>query len=661
MKKTKSKKEVVVEDWIERDDDFVFRGGLRSGWDDDYESVSSYVLDGFIKPSNTEAEIREVFTLCKNRCSILAGETPIVFTLNPKESTAKTDGKKVTVGTDVLDTEKSFEEKAEIMVGLTTHEMGHILHSSFTHLKKVKNQFHASILNIIEDERIERLLCTDFPGYASNISSTKKYFFDEKYLVSDYIEEMPHTKGEFELVSAEIYDLMFKMIRYPKYVNTDIFKKHEETMKTIQKILTPYPMTSAKTFKASKAIYDILHKKMLELYDEKSSSPSKDSKSERREETPLDDSSTKEKSLEATSSKETSESDSEKSEESKSSSTEPSSEKEKSSDDTLADSFKEYAVDTMEAKIGEMMHDFNPDNFSSKEVSVSKSVKDIDFTEEFIYDSDQKATFRVGKSDPYNYAVMYDLVKQDSRRLSDNLFTRIFSEEQNLRGMRNGNLDESKIVEAAHGVHNVYFSKTPKQSKKINVVMLIDESGSMQHADSGEAPRYVHAGCAAIMLEKAFESFNVGHLFIYGFTGNSSWGVRKEFDYNQILIYKEPGRNIPYGLGSIRPRFENRDGQCIRAVAKRVRSFTNEPMIFFVISDGMPAAPDYKGTEDTRKAVLEISKKKFFPIQIGIGRGLSPEYQSKMFDDFIHYSNPKDMVHDLRKLVVRKSNKIFGI
>jgi hypothetical protein len=52
---------------------------------------------------------------------------------------------------------------------------------------------------------------------------------------------------------------------------------------------------------------------------------------------------------------------------------------------------------------------------------------------------------------------------------------------------------------------------------------------------------------------------------------------------------------------------------------------------------------------------------KFFPVQIGIGAGIKPEEQKMMFDDFVNYKDPKSMVDDLRKLIIRKSHKIFGI
>jgi cobalamin biosynthesis protein CobT len=620
-------KKTVMKDWLDRDDDYVYRGGHRSGWDDTYKSTSDYVLSGFVKPDNTEAELHEIYKLCKNRSQILSSDKQITLTFNPNEKTAKTDGKKVVVGTGVLSEKfKDFSKKADIMLGLTTHEMAHVLFSTFSHLKKVDDDFHKAILNVIEDERIEYLLCDEFPGYANNIAETKQYFFDDKYVVEDAAES---ASSEEEKYTLELFDVFFKLVRYPKYLTEEMLDKFEMELDDMKKILNPYPKTAIAAFNASKEIRDLFKKLALK----KSKELSKES------------SGSEEPSEEL--SEESSEESSEHSGSEPATGTGPGSSDSKDAEKLLKET---------EHKIAEMMKDFMSDNDSEKKVEVSKDVEKVDFSKEIIYDGDNKAMFRTGVPDKHKYNEYFSEVKGDVSRLASSLFTRVFDESTTLRGLRSGNLDESKIVEAATGAKNVHIKTSAKEVKSINIVMLIDESGSMCNMNA-----YANAAKAAILIEKTFEKFPVGKLFIYGFTSDAPWQDGKGYDFNQIIRYREPGLNIKYGLGNVQARSNNRDGHAIRAVVKRVRSFTNDPMLFFVISDGVPAATKYEGYTDTRAAVLEATKKKFFPIQIGIGPGIRPSVQKEMFDDFIHYDTSGQMVNDLRKLVIRKSQKIFSL
>lgn len=642
----KKKEQYIIEDWLDRDDDYVYRGGTRSGWDSEFTSTSNYVLSGFVKPDNTEGELHEIYKLCKNRSQILSQDKNINLVFNDKETTAKTDGKKVLIGTGVLnERKKTFEEKADIMLGLTTHEMAHILHSSFSHLKKVDDKFHKSILNVLEDERIEYLLCKEFPGYAKNIADTKQYFFDEKYIVEDMSKE--EGISEVDKYARELFDIFFKLVRYPKYLDVEMMDKYEIELDEIKSLLNPYPTTALDVFNISKKIREIFSKAVSKKIEDLSKSKA----AEKEESSPEEPT---EKSTEESDDGGESKSEESTLEETKSESSEGGAGSGKG--DSVPIASDEEVIKKIESDIAEMMKDFISDIDPDKTVEIAEDIKEIDFSKEFIYDSGNQATFRMGNPQKERYEFYLQEVKGDATRLASSLFTRMFNEASTLRGLRSGSLDESRLIEAVHGVKNVHIRTTPKEVKAVNIVVLIDESGSMISEN-----KFMDAAKAAILIEKAFQTFPAGQLFIYGFTADANWKASKTNDFNQIIRYREPGLNVKYGLGDVKPRANNRDGHAIRAVANRVRQFTNEPMIFFVISDGSPSAYKYGGFEDTRQAVLEVTKKKFFPIQIGIGSGITPKDQTKMFDDFIHYKDSKTMVDDLRKLIIRKSQKIFGL
>jgi nitric oxide reductase activation protein len=281
---------------------------------------------------------------------------------------------------------------------------------------------------------------------------------------------------------------------------------------------------------------------------------------------------------------------------------------------------------------------------------LSESVVKYDYKEEWIEDKDYQSVFRKVVSNQENYENYLKEVAGDGARLANVLWTKVFNETKKLYGMQNGDLDDNKIVEAVNGIKTVHTLKIPKKDKKVNIIVLIDESGSMYGRKAMDAARM------AVMLEHAYKVFPVGQLFIYGFTSDHGE------DFNTVYRYREPGLDVKFGLGSVEGRSNNRDGHAIRAVAKRVRKFTQDPMLYFIISDGQPAGERYSGTgaiKDTANAIKEVTKMKFYPIQIGIE--VDESIQAKMYTDFINYKSSRQMVEGIRKLLLQKAHKFVGI
>ena len=115
----------------------------------------------------------------------------------------------------------------------------------------------------------------------------------------------------------------------------------------------------------------------------------------------------------------------------------------------------------------------------------------------------------------------------------------------------------------------------------------------------------------------------------------------------------------PYALGSATARSNNRDGDAIYAVAKRVRSRTPDPGLLFVISDGQPAAYGYNGQasiNDTRKKVTMAQALGFQVIQIAIDEEVPSE---EMFDYFIKMTNIENLPNDMISYVSKKVDKLI--
>jgi Nitric oxide reductase activation protein len=311
----------------------------------------------------------------------------------------------------------------------------------------------------------------------------------------------------------------------------------------------------------------------------------------------------------------------------------------------------------IEGLISEAMTFAESDNEedSTKPKEESKDLDDFDYAEGVIDDKLNSCIFRNAVPNLTRYDDFLSSVKGDAQLLARTLHLRTFNESKTIKGMRSGRLDDNRIVEAVHGVKTVYTRHIERIDKKMNMVLLIDESGSM-----GDGVKDVNAAKSAILLEQCYKLFPMGQLFIYGFTSDLS---DDEPYFNRIIRYKEGSFTVKGGLGDVRGRCNNRDGECIRAVANRVRTFTQEPMLYFVISDGQPAASGAyggaAGIADTARAVKEVTAKKFFPIQIGIG--VHESVQKMMFTDYVNYRDSRQMVEDLRKLLVKKAHKFIGI
>lgn len=80
--------------------------------------------------------------------------------------------------------DNATEELIEAIQGFLDHEVAHILFTDFTIMQKVGGHMSpiGSMLNIIEDTRIERCMTERFEGSAYNLSKTGKFFL-EKYTV----------------------------------------------------------------------------------------------------------------------------------------------------------------------------------------------------------------------------------------------------------------------------------------------------------------------------------------------------------------------------------------------------------------------------------------------------------------------------------------------
>lgn len=591
-------------------DGFVVHNETMTGWEKDIDAdlengIStgySSILLGEENITDPISALKVAYRLCKTRVNVLntTGEK-LLFSFLPDRSL--TNGKLVFVGTEVFDRpELSYAQKLDVVLGLTTHEMAHVLYTDFTKNHPVKSKLYATIENIIEDERIERHISQDTPGFSRHLEATKKYYFDFLYKAGEVETE----NGEF----GEIFGSFFRMVRYPSLLDESLVEKHIDVLLEIKSAITPYPFTHPECVKASVKVFEILSKYAKDQAEkdkkDKSSDKSQDSDSQSGEQLEKQAVKLMDKIAKAL------------------------------ADLVSAQDTKSLKGTSLDGKVSETLteEDINID-------IVEGTAKGVNRGENFAGD-DSPVFFVKAEQNKGRYDAFRKEVLASSKLLARSLKIELFNGAVKNSGLRHGTFDEVKIVEASMGCEGVYFNIPEQKTKSMPVVLLIDESGSM-HWDE----KIADASRAAITFVEALKGVNV-ELFIYGFTSDRGSDNRHE-----ITIYKEGSFSNVATLGSLKAKDSNADGICLREVCKRVRKITPKESLLFVISDGEPASYSYTsqdhGIEDTAKAVVEAEKMGFRTMQIGIGA--NAENQQKMFKHFVNYKNSKDMVKNIGRIL----------
>lgn len=259
-------------------------------------------------------------------------------------------------------------------------------------------------------------------------------------------------------------------------------------------------------------------------------------------------------------------------------------------------------------------------------------------------DSD-KVFFEKPKGDRNSYLCDVRAVQKYVPRLKKILTGTDKNYDFNIQGCRSGILDTTKLAEAYQGVPQVYLRQGHVRTNKSTICVLIDESGSMG------GKKEILARQAAILLNETFGKSLGVDLYIYGHTADIG-----SIGYINLSVYREGSHYNPkFSLSKSCAKSQNRDGDAILEVAKRVRKFTKEDCIMFVISDGSPCASGYGGIsaiKDTAAKVKEAEKLGFGIIQISIDAVYGVE---DMFDTYIDIGyNLEEMPKLLNEIVKTK-------
>lgn len=173
------------------------------------------------------------------------------------------------------------------------------------------------------------------------------------------------------------------------------------------------------------------------------------------------------------------------------------------------------------------------------------------------------------------------------------------------------------------------YRKDKNEETELAIVVLVDESGSMSHANRSKWARD-----AAVVMAEVCEKLEIP-LSILGHTarfGSSEVQLRHYIGFEKSIA--EQKKN----LSEIRAREDNRDGMAIQYAGEYLLKQPQKDKLLLVIADGEPAhgCDNYygdKAVQDCQSIIETLNKKNVTSVGIAIGDG--QDQIQTMFKHFI--------------------------
>lgn len=451
------------------------------------------------------------------------------------------------------------------------------------------------LYSVLNTERIDKKLADRYPGYSKFVQKFKQHKYDENYT----------PLGEEEHKGKRLLELITKFLRYPAHITQDEVDEFAKPLEQIEHYVKKngFPKTSVDCDIQASYMYNVVQKYIEDEEEQPEEEGGDGGKAPSGDEM---DELAKSLMQQMVASED--------------------------GDETLDEEFADFSEDMEEKPKPPTSHDFKK--------SGTISIGHIKFIKA---DTDAEKYKRELKHiDTCKASVLAQLF---ARKCKDYAFS--------MKSMRSGRLDTNKIAEAKQNVPTIYERFGEVKTNKLNIGVLVDESGSMGSSDKIKKARQ-----AAIFMYEIFKKVPDVRMYMYGHTADGGGGGT----YGDCImrIYTEHGKSAnPHALGSLSARHNNRDGDAILAAAQKIRSMNSDPCLLFVISDGAPYAANYSGQaaiDDTRKKVTQAQALGFQVIQIAIEEEVPSD---EMFDYSIKMTDIKNLPNDLIAYVSKRVDKLI--
>lgn len=277
-------------------------------------------------------------------------------------------------------------------------------------------------------------------------------------------------------------------------------------------------------------------------------------------------------------------------------------------------------IKTAEEIIKDLRKTLNPETFSTR----SKEMK-LQRNNHQVFDTIREREAEGGEINGDLLTKAHELAAKI--KLSLSMFVAKMDKMRTIYEQDSGELDEDELYQSAFN-RNIFSEEVPVSSSILEVVVLLDLSGSMITDD--KIPTQIILSTA---LALAFDRYShVVHYSVYGHRCDDN-GV-------EITCFHEDGRKLQINrFFSQTAIHANADGYAMLYCFDKFRSDARN-RLFLMISDGTPTATGYEG-EDAREHVWEVvqqGKKRNIEV---LSVGIDNFDQADMYDEFIPYSGPE--------------------
>lgn len=539
------------------------------------------------------------------------------------------------------------EEVLDVYVGIGLHEASHIKHTrqGFLRLKEGTLKGHRQIIEgLLEDERIERLVGEESPGYAPYVEVAKKIIF--KFCGMEDAVTKFSTLSPMDQVST----IILGYIRVP-YMLTDEMKTWtsiggSNPYQELGVILDVFPKTEDLVETIGGKIWDMYERIRKEYPPEEEADSAEGDRDLLKELSKLLGSlDGKRGSIGGTS-------------EEKDGSGEAGTAKSiEATEEAIKKLFEERLKDGRFSLLDMLAIDL---------IWTSSVVSSLDLEEsKEVHRATEERASVVGEWDHGVHrrnVVVHPLPTPDAvakyvaaKKVVQPHIQRMRNIFQFRLGVRNykeneqieGKLHRRRIAQASH-TDRVFQKSYQKVDRGVAICLLLDESGSMGHA---HISRY---SCKAqtvfdvsVLLAEALKDVHGVELEIYSY---ASCGDNSKDNYVKYLY----GKNNPTirSLGNYGHGAQNYDDQAIKVATDLfIKNTSNSNRMMIVLSDGEPCGYSYGGPSANRATAASVKaaeKKGIHVVQVAIECFDS----HTMFKHVIKFLDLSKLISDMRKLFV---------
>ena len=160
---------------------------------------------------------------------------PCTVSFRPGSSWADLARGAVNVDGSLLESENLADSVLHALGG-AAHEAAHHLYSDPTPVRK--SALERLLTNLVDDERIERLLAHEIPTLAHPLAALRRKLLQQ-----------PDQDGEVEVLGA-----LFRLVRVPQRLTPDILERHGALLDEALRVLEPFPATPDQVHRAGRRL-----------------------------------------------------------------------------------------------------------------------------------------------------------------------------------------------------------------------------------------------------------------------------------------------------------------------------------------------------------------------------------------------------------------------